>query len=80
MLAVIGCAAFFIGALWALLPKSRRTVERTAFTRLLHRVHDRREELFTGHHSPRLVGSARQHFLDAARARVRECAFLHREP
>ncbi len=79
ILSIVACSVFLVVALWACLPKRRSSEERPVFGRLLHRVHDRREELFASHHEYRRGSAARRDFLNAARARLRESSFFQRE-
>lgn len=81
ILSIVACSVFLVVALWACLPKGGPSEERPIFDRLLHRVHEQREELFINHHRHRLsrLGSAtRQNFLNSTRARLRESPFFHR--
>ena len=76
---MFGCGVAVIVTVVALLAHPRRRVDGRVFQRLLHRVHDRREMLFTAHRPARLTGLTRERFLHSARERLRACAFFQRK-
>src|SRR5262245_16834841 len=65
------------------LPGRRRPVNPRVVSQLLHRVHDRREQLFVQqllrHPARAWPGATRERFLALVRERLRACEFLHRD-
>jgi hypothetical protein len=73
---MFACGVLVTVTVVALLAHPRRGVDERVFRRLLYRVHDRREMLFTTHHPAKLTGLTRERFLQSARERLRGCAFF----
>jgi len=78
-LPVLGGCVLVALAVAACLPGRRRPVNPRLFSRLLHRVHHRREQLFTRHPPRAWQGAARERFLESVRERVRACDIFHRD-
>ena len=79
MFAVLGGCVLVALAMAACLPGRRRPVNPRLFSRLLDRVHDRREQLFLERPPRPLGGAARERFLESVRERLRACDFFRRD-
>ena len=78
-LSVLGGCVLVALAVAACLPGRRRPVNPRHFSRLIHRVHDRREQLFSRQPPRAGRGAARERFLESVRERVRACDIFHRD-
>jgi hypothetical protein len=78
-LPVLGGGVLVALVVAACLPGRRRPVNPRLFSRLLHRVHDRREQLFLRHPPRTWQSAARERFLESVRERVRACDLFHRD-
>jgi len=79
LLAVLGGCVLVVLVVVACLPGRRRPVSSRLFSHLIHRVHDRREQLFNPHPPRAVRGAAHERYLESVRKRVRASDFFRRD-